>query len=129
MKIRTGFVSNSSSSSFIVATKADKKDFKITVELTLDHLVDKVIKTEARWQEHCVECGCFETLQELLDDSYSGPKYLKGLNEIKAGKTLLVGSCSNESYDDETGAEMYLFNNGLKGLNPKKFKVIEDPQY
>ena len=129
MKIRTGFVSNSSSSSFVVATKADKKELKIQVELTLDHLVNKVIKTEKQWEEYCLENYGFETLQELFEDKYYSPKYLGGLNEIKAGKTLLVGSCSNESYDDETGAEMYLFNNGLKELNPKKFKVIEDPQH
>ena len=35
MKIRTGFVSNSSSSSFVIATGKDKKTLKITLEIDL----------------------------------------------------------------------------------------------
>lgn len=109
MKIRSGFVSNSSSSSFIVV--ADKKNTKMKITFEVDlTCFGKSISTP-------------EELKELfkyyeLDD----PSFLKAKDAIKKGKIVIHGSFC----DSGNAIETFLCENGLKSdaKNPN-IEIIE----
>ena len=92
MKIRTGFVSNSSSSSFIVATDKDNLlKFKITIEVDLnDFHLDRI--------------------KDISEIKYYDDEIIKQTQEaIQAGKTVYRGefeSCGGS-------VELFLHNYGI----------------
>lgn len=112
MKIRNGFVSNSSSSSFIVA--ADNKDkLKITmeVEVNLNSFVRHVFND-------------IEDLIKYYKDDYGMEieelkkykPYLQAKKAIESGQTVFIGSFSSEGEP----TEQFLCEQGL----PAKVKGI-----
>ena len=108
MKTRIGFVSNSSSSSFIVAV--DPKDsgkIKIEIEINLDeygHRI-KTMQEVLDWkEEYCVE----------NDDS----RLLKMIAAIESGKEIITGHFADDTGD---ATELILCNAGI----PKDTKNVE----
>ena len=105
MKIRLGFVSNSSSASFIVAVdkKAKKVMAKIVVEVDLAEYVEKRIKT-------------VEDLDAYRKSEYCGnmADYGKCRKAIESGMDVLILSASDE--DRENSVESMLCNMGLKNV-------------
>lgn len=106
MKIRSGFVSNSSSSSFIVACD-DKSKTTITIsfEVDIQSYADRAITT-------------IEELNGYYDEEWGDRewKYEECRRAIEAGKTVLIGSFTDETLDS---MEAFLCNNGLEGNVPK----------
>lgn len=94
MKIRTGFVSNSSSSSFIIA--ADKVP-KVTVSIEVD-LMDYVHNRITTYKEF--QDNWWGTDKEMLD---------KVKEVLAEGKTIYIGDF--ESYAE--GAEYILHTQGI----------------
>ena len=86
-KFSLGFISNSSSSSFIIAVK-DPKKLKVTIEADLSPYIDgEPIDTEVKCHKYFIEnLCCYE------DDK----DYLAALKAIREGKTILNVSCSSE---------------------------------
>ena len=128
MKIRNGFVSNSSSSSFIVSCK-DKKSAKIKVELEVDlydHADDK-ITTLKELDGYFIDrygWGGDTTLEAIFEDN-EGLKedYIKAKKAIECGELVLFGSFSNESDDP---ASMLLCDMGIeKYCDGKLVKCIQ----
>ena len=95
MKIRSGFVSNSSSSSFIVAIPKDSKKVHITVNTTVDLLdhVEEVLKTKKEVIRYFTNVyGLDNCSEEWLEKCFQA---------IKEGQEILVGSVSDENELDE----------------------------
>lgn len=110
MKVRNGFVSNSSSSSFIVAVDGDKTKVTLTIEVDLaDRLFDsKVCRTEEDLRRYFLDELCY--LEDELGDEEEGPpKMRECLQALRDGKTLILGSFAS----DEAGISAYLCEEGL----------------
>jgi hypothetical protein len=120
MKIRSGFVSNSSSSSFIISSKNDK--LTLTLTLQISEIVDKVIANKEELDEYFLyEYGYNQTLEELLEEEYYKEKYNVCMNALKEGGKLYFGDVSNEDYDS---IGSFIYQNGFNG--EKNFEVIQD---
>ena len=103
MKIRNGFVSNSSSSSFIVSCK-DKKSAKIKVELEVDlyHHAKSKITTLSELDKYYIKQYGWDkknTIEAIFEDEdgYFKEDYIKAKKAIKRGEIVLFCSFSNES--------------------------------
>jgi hypothetical protein len=119
MKTRIGFVSNSSSSSFIVASKEKPK---MTIEINLENLSEKKIIAEKELVEYVLGEYGYKTLEAfLIDDKHHKIFYDKCIEALKEGKSLYVGSISNDSGND---IESYVYNNGWDGN--KNFEILGD---
>ena len=106
MKIRNGFVSNSSSSSFIVAVDKNRKldKVRIVVDVGLDKIKETVLETEGDLICYCEDIfGCL--VSELKDDELDQYEYF--LNKINNGKKLIVCCVSS----DEGGIEEMIYSN------------------
>jgi len=114
MKSRNGFVSNSSSSSFIVATTPER-DGKIT------------IRKEINLSSYGTKVSTEEELKKFFKSKYSFDDeidlYTKCLKIIKSGKVIFFGD-----FNDEDGSEeAFLCNNGLQDITEEtpEIEIIE----
>ena len=111
MKSRVGFVSNSSSSSFMIAgTDAQIRNGMINITVRLKDLVDKVFDSEEKLARY-FKSNYGSDWRE--DGEYLIEKYDAAVKAIKAGNVVAVGSVSNEGYGIEVALyeSPELFNN------------------
>jgi len=125
MKIRTGFVSNSSSSSFIVATKGDIKDVFVDTLNKLDNtdglpMKEFVVSIMKEVLETLVNNSEKYTLDEYLDEFYwdgddttNEKEFANDHPEIydvvkNHDWNLYEGSVSDEDYED-AGSMMLVY--------------------
>ena len=105
MKLRNGFVSNSSSSSFIVAVK-DATKIQLVIEADLEKFADKIITTEEELNKHFE----YEWGDEFKDkDEWVMKTYNKCLKAINDGMKVLFGSFSS----DGEALEQFLCEEGV----------------
>jgi hypothetical protein len=115
MKIRNGFVSNSSSSSFMVSFKPkENPKGKITIKMDVDlcnmgMTIRTIKELDKYWEE-----------QYCNDYMYMVKEYDKLKKEIQSGKYVIVGSFSSDSGDS---TEYMLCECGIP-KNIKGVKVI-----
>ena len=94
MKIRSGFVSNSSSSSFIVST--DKPDEGKTLTLTITVKASSLVEETIRTAEELLKYYTDMHGDGFMEYADTRKEYETCLKEIVAGKTLLVMEVGNE---------------------------------
>ena len=129
MKLRNGFVSNSSSSSFIVGVPKDHSaKIKVKIETELS-LVDPNFKEESILKD-------ISQLDKFLDDHginpkyqpYPGPKeYCEELvekikDQLEKGNHVIFGFMDNQAGVVERG----LYFGGLKEFLPSEIELIDD---
>ena len=114
MKIRHGFVSNSSSSSFIISSKTPNVKCKIIVEIDLSDLVNESVCTKEKLDEYIVEhwgWGDCDTIEKVLEDSsWLKETYDKAIECINNGEIIHFGEMGNEDYDVLSN---FLYEKGL----------------
>jgi hypothetical protein len=111
MKVRSGFVSNSSSSSFILPFKSDND--KVTLEFSISDIRDMldrsglsevyILQTEDDVKKYIVgRYGwgnkTFEDLISDIDDTWIADNYNKIMSDINDGKFIMTGSIDNGEY-------------------------------
>ena len=117
-KIRTGFVSNSSSSSFIISSKTEKP--KMTLSISIEDIVDYTAVTEADVNHFFLEQYGYDTIEEMLAEAdYFQEPYDKAIQAIRNGDTVYFGNVSNESGN---AYEELIYEHGFSG--EKNFDVI-----
>ena len=119
MKTRTGFVSNSSSSSFIVAVDSVDKA-EMTVKINLAEL-GKVLRTEQEVK------NCFKDYwseEDLEDDGWVKDKLNLCIAAIKQGKIIIFGDVSNEG---DLPMEQFIYEEGISEDNPN-IQVIQNTE-
>jgi hypothetical protein len=106
MKIRSGFVSNSSSSSFVIAVDPGHTKCEITFEVDFSEYVRKYDPKPISTVEQLDEWN-----QKEWDGDMDKKTYKRCLDSIQAGKIILSGS-----FDDQSGdpIEEMFCNIGLK---------------
>lgn len=115
MKIRLGFVSNSSSSSFILSAPKDKP---LTITLDVESSgIGTVITTEQELQAYFSD----EYDDEYAEDSYLKARYDEALEELHKGRKVLAGRVAN---DDDNVLSRMLYESGLKLLKSDDVKII-----
>jgi len=115
MKIRLGFVSNSSSSSFILSAPNDKP---LTITINVETAgIGSVIVTEEELQAYFVD----EYDDEYAEDPYLKARYDEALEELHKGRKVLIGRVAN---DDDNVLSRMLYENGLDLLASADVKII-----
>jgi len=133
MKIRSGFVSNSSSSSFVLATKNKHlEEVKIKIEVTLDQVgaemlsnmneVESYIEREMIWHNG--------PIKDVLDPEHVHHQedvvnfYAKCVDLLHDGKSIIVGSVSS---DGDDGVEYLLYERGFSNVDlDENTEIISD---
>jgi hypothetical protein len=119
MKTRNGFVSNSSSSSFIVAVEPDTR-LVLNIDID-DECATFTTEEELRSSEQYKD----QTDEELLDDS----EYQKQIKAIKKGKVIKAFVASNDDYDYESFTPMMYGKQLTKKMIKGKASIIQSGDY
>jgi FMN phosphatase YigB (HAD superfamily) len=115
VKLRQGFVSNSSSSSFILAVDTNKKSAILRTKVDFDDIGVR-IRTVEEYIKYMLEDYRCESIEELLHDyDYLAREYNAAINALRAGKHIIVGSVSNAP-DTDAELENYFYRNGFSEM-------------
>lgn len=127
MKERTGFVSNSSSSSFILVSRDGKPPLgRISIEFdAVEYGCTAIMTIEELNEWFAYEYGLDCLTDEYCD--YEREQYEEMKEAIDGGKVLYVGTATNEGYGDN-GLELHLFRNGFDDIRwSGDVEVMQEP--
>jgi hypothetical protein len=134
MKTRNNFVSNSSSSSFIIAADPKQEEIEVTVKLKFYQPTWRPVKQSKRKLQYWIDRKI--TTTEQLNDWYeenlwdddedytAKAEYPKAVAAIESGKYIYVGHPSNES--DDTDCQL-IYYHGFPNLKGAELIMFEGP--
>jgi hypothetical protein len=128
MKTRQSFVSNSSSSSFVLAVEPEVKEITAKIVVKLDDLCDdkKAITSIKGFEKYLLEESGEESLEVMLKDRDWWKKiYDAGIKALESGKVLRTGYVTNES-SNPANLELFIYDSGLEGLNCKEITIVKE---
>ena len=112
VKIRQGFVSNSSSSSFLISPKdKNKETITIKIEIPIDKFIDESIFDEQQLRDYIHQYGGNSKLQDNIKKI------------LKSGRPVYQVSFSDESDND---AECFLRSYFYAIPQQEDFDIVED---
>lgn len=130
MKIRNGFVSNSSSSSFVIRIKEDA-DLEETLtkifslpenhplyQFAVDARKFLVYKSKLMTKDDVLSDYGYESVEEATEDGS------KSIELLKEGYKLFRVSASHNESDDP--AELFIGNSGLNNIDLPDFMMIQE---
>lgn len=121
MKLRNSFVTNSSSSSFIISSKSKDNKIQLILEVDLDKSADKKITTIEELNEYADYNWDYNPNDPKSDD-YMKEEYDKMKKAIEDGNILFELWGSNESDDP---LQQFIYYNGLDTVKlPDGAKVL-----
>jgi hypothetical protein len=126
MKRREGFVSNSSSSSFILGVNKNVNNEDIKIEITIEECIDKRISTIEEVKTHFVEyygwADC--TWEDILEDSgeWMESRYAECVECIENGQDIIFGTASNEA---DSAADLAIYFGALTQLDMDDVTVVD----
>lgn len=111
MKVRSGFVSNSSSSSFVLSTPKDLKSVKVSFTVSLEKDFWAIRFTSLHdWTKHIEKeygYGKVSSIEEICaDDEWTKEIYNKGKNALEGGNDVLWLMLASDS-DNPVGRLFY----------------------
>ena len=113
MKIKADFVTNSSSTNFILASKEPLKDVEMCITVDMSKFVEDTIENLEQLERYAHENDMDEDDPDIIDMRAA----------IKEGKKIYLLSVSD---DDLSGVEAYLCRNGLDDVVfPQGVDVIQ----
>ena len=121
MKVRLGFVSNSSSSSFVIASKTTPGTVKLTIPVDISDLVDETIKDEEELIDYFKE----HYDDDFMEDEKYKKMYDKFLIHIKQGFVLYTCQIANDD-DNWVSRLLYEEPDFIKDLNSPQARVIHE---
>jgi hypothetical protein len=128
MKQRGGFISNSSSSSFIIAVPKDGK-LTISIEVNLEDVLKHRFSTKEQLEEYIEEDYMYgeQTLEELLEEEpWVAEWYHKAIEQLALGKEVIEVRGSSEG---DSALESFIYEGGLtKESLPEGCVMIRDEQ-
>jgi hypothetical protein len=123
MKIRNGFVSNSSSTSFVIGVK-DKTITKVKMEVDVDlSELGYQITSIHDLLEYFDDRYCWNP-DTSDDDEYCEKQFNKYAKVIESNKTIWICNASSEGF--ENPLEQFFCNEGLKECTFEKGVIVLD---
>lgn len=118
MKVRNGFVSNSSSSSFIISVPSSVgKGGKIMVEVDPSKVFDTVITSKEELDKWVVDQygwgGVTDVEKILADEDWVQERYAEMLKTVERGDVVLQGDFE---YDDTSVVNLLTSAKGVKTI-------------
>lgn len=123
MKSRIGFVSNSSSSSFILSSPNRPMKINYSISIPINDLIEHRIKTIPELDKYFLDYTGCKTMEEFKEgEDFLYQDYLECKKEIEKGRIILIGCVRN----DNSSLEVTILENKLDTNLSKEFKVIKD---
>ena len=120
MKIRNGFVSNSSSSSFVLSTKKDIDHITMTIDVPFDETISNLDELSSYFED----IYGISIKELLLDGEIEYEEYMKLSQVLSEGNKIVIINASNE---DGEGIGKYLYYNGFHNvILDKDIKILKE---
>ena len=104
------------------------KKATITIEIDLADYGQE-IKTLKALDDYFIEDKGYRSIQEMIDNGeYYAKQYNKSVKAINEGKSVWVGSLTNEGCGDNL-LELYFFDNGFSDVTTDGVEIIQDSEY
>lgn len=131
MKTRQGFVSNSSSSSFIIVSdkRPEELELKLNIKFKASQISDETIESEEELIKYFIDCYCYD--DEGVDEIKKKKSFQNYLKYLKEGKKLIFCEVTDEDGDPlevflYNSRQMYTKEEGRELVLPDNTELLEE---